>query len=97
MFERREVVIVQNIDSAMIGAQIVDLFAPNGGPNFLADEFEDVEGVGEFGAVSSKGFGEVVADLVADCLEAGGEHAFDFGERFGGFSGCKEGANDFAM
>lgn len=93
-----KLIIVQNIDSSMIGSKVVDLFAPYGGPDFLADEFEDVQGVCEAGTIAREVFGGMIANVVSDAFETVDEHAFDFGECLTGRSfGAGDGAYNLAV
>ena len=73
---------MQDVNSSVIGSEIVDLFPPNRRPNFFTDELEHVECVSKSSSITCEGLREVVTDVIADGLESGCKESPDFGERF---------------
>lgn len=67
--KRAEGIIGQNVDSAVVRLQVVNVLAKDEGPEVFAEELDDVEGVVEARAVAGESFYEALPDAVALRLE----------------------------
>lgn len=63
--EWAEGVVGEDVDSAMVCFEVVDVFAEDEGPEVFAEELDDVEGVVEAGAVAGESFHETLTDAIA--------------------------------
>jgi len=69
--EELERLVLENVNSLVVGSEVVNLFAKNAGPKVLADEFHQVQFVLELGVFSGQFFNESVSGVVAEELLVG--------------------------
>lgn len=68
--EWAEGVVGEDVDSAVVCLEVVYVFAEDEGPEVFAEEFDDVEGVVEAGAVAGESFYKTLTDAITLRLES---------------------------